>query len=126
MRSLVMPMLVTSLLAVAPASSQVTRQDEEPAQIQPPPQQPSTLPPTRPGEVARSATGQAGQRQTREGIAQEAGIEPMARISSRVQNRVQSRVRNRIDRYYDPQANAASPFVIAGEQARSASRNSRR
>ena len=42
------------------------------------------------------------------------------RIDSRVQNRVQSRIRNRIDRYYDPQANAVSPFKVAGDQARTA------
>lgn len=71
------------------------------------------------GHVADSAVGEAGQRQTRQqGIV--AGIEPMARINSRIQNRVQSRIRNRIDRYYNPQANAASPFEVAGDQARKA------
>lgn len=77
------------------------------------------------GETARSTVGQVGQRQTREQLAQDAGIEPMARINSRVQNRVQSRIRNRIDRYYDPQANATSPFDIAGDQARTAGRSPR-
>lgn len=89
---------------------------QQPAPIQ------QTLPETRQGETARSTAGQAGQRQTRELLSQDAGIEPMARINGRVQNRVQSRIRNRIDRYYDPQANAASPFEVAGDQARTAGR----
>ncbi len=80
------------------------------------------LPETQQGETARSAAGQTGQRQTREEVAAEVGIEPMGRINGRVQNRVQSRIRNRIDRYYDPQANAASPFAVAGDQARTAGR----
>lgn len=68
------------------------------------------------GRVASSVAGEVGQRQTREQTI--AGIQPMARIGSRIQNRVQSRVRNRIDRFYDPQANAASPFQVASDQAR--------
>ena len=74
----------------------------------------------RPGQTATSVTGQAGQRQTRDQLAVKAGIEPLARIGGRIENRAQTRVRNRIDRYYDPLANAASPFVIAGDQARTA------
>ena len=73
------------------------------------------------GHIATSSVGEAGQRQTREQAAQE-GIEPLARIDSRIQNRVQSRLRNRIDRDYDPQANAASPFEVAGEKALTAGR----
>lgn len=65
-----------------------------------------------------------GQRQTREQIKQDAGIEPMGRITSRIQSRAQTRIRNRIDRYYDPLANATSPFVVADEQARTAGRRS--
>lgn len=80
------------------------------------------LPETRQGETARSAAGQIGQRQTREEVVAEAGIEPMGRINGRIQSRVQSRIRNRIDRYYDPQANATSPFAVAGDQARTAGR----
>lgn len=76
------------------------------------------------GETAKSAVGRTGQRQTLEQAAP--NIEPMGRIDNRIANRVQSRVRNRIDRYYDPQANAASPFVIAGEQARATARPRRR
>lgn len=70
-------------------------------------------------------SGQTGQRQTRDQVAQDAGIEPMRRIGSRIQNRAQTRIRNRIDRYYDPQANATSPFVVAGDQARTAGRRPR-
>lgn len=81
-----------------------------------------SLPEIRQGETARSVAGQIGQRQNRELLSQDASIEPMARINRRIQNRVQSRIRNRIDRYYDPQANAASPFEVAGDQTRNAGR----
>ncbi len=106
-----------ALCLTAPAMAQDRYQDDlqdEPAPVQ------QVLPETRQGETARSAAGQTGQRQTRELLSQDAGVEPMARIDSRVQNRVQSRIRNRIDRYYDPQANAVSPFEVAGDQARTA------
>jgi hypothetical protein len=76
--------------------------------------------------VASSSSGQVGQRQTRDIAGQEAKIEPMARIDNRIQNRVQTRIRNRIDRFYDPQANAKSPFEIAGDEARKAGRGRRR
>lgn len=108
-----------ALCLTAPATAQDRYQDDlqdQPAPVQQP------VPETRQGETARSTVGQTGQRQNREQIAQDAGIEPMGRINSRVQNRVQSRIRNRIDRYYDPQANAASPFQVAGDQARTAGR----
>lgn len=76
------------------------------------------------GKVAESAVGQAGQRMTRDQNA--AKVEPMARLETRIANRVQSRIRNRIDRYYDPKANATSPFIDAGEQAEKAGRRPRR
>lgn len=110
------------ILLAAPVAAQDRYQENSQDQLAPI-QQP--LPETRQGETARSVAGQTGQRQTRELIAQDAGIEPMARIGSRVANRVQSRIRNRIDRYYDPQANAASPFAVAGNQARTAGRSRR-
>lgn len=72
----------------------------------------SSIPTAPEGQVAESAAGQAGLRQTRDQID---GIDPLARINNRIQNRVQARVRNRIDRNYDPQANATSPFEIAGQ-----------
>lgn len=74
--------------------------------------------------VTDTVNGRAGQRLTRTQATD--GIEVTGRIAARVQNRVQSRIRNRIDRYYSPQANAASPFVIAGEQARAAGSPRRR
>lgn len=114
----VVPFLLALCLSM-PAMAQDRYQDdvqEQPAPIQ------QSLPETRQGETARSVAGQTGQRQTREQVAAEAGIEPMGRVNSRIQNRVQSRIRNRIDRYYDPQANAASPFAVAGDQARAAGR----
>lgn len=76
------------------------------------------------GRVAGSAVGQVGQRQVR-GQAL-GGVEPIARINSRVANRVESRIRNRIDQYYNPQANATTPFRVAGQQARTAGRPTRR
>lgn len=76
------------------------------------------------GDVARSTAGQVGQRQTRAEIAP--NIVPTARLDGRIANRVQSRIRNRIDRNYDPQANATSPFEVAGDQARVAGRRPRR
>ncbi len=77
------------------------------------------------GQTATSSAGQVGQKQTRDDLAAETGITPVARIDARIQNRVQSRIRNRIDRYYDPQANAASPFAVAGEQLRQGGRRPR-
>jgi len=69
-----------------------------------------------PSQTAGAASGRVGQRQTRESEAQLAGTSPLLRVSNRVSNRVQSRLRNRIDRYYDPRANATSPFKVANEQ----------
>lgn len=62
--------------------------------------------------------GKVGQRQTRADVVSDIGVDPMARINNRIANRVQSRLRNRIDKDYDPQANATSPFLVAQEQAR--------
>lgn len=67
------------------------------------------------GQTGQTANGRAGQRQTRDTTT---GIVALKRVESRVANRVQSRLRSRIDRYYDPQANATSPFKVAGEETR--------
>jgi hypothetical protein len=79
--------------------------------------EPTTLPPARPtmprapvGGVARSAVGEAGQRQTRD---KAIGLEPMSRLSSRIDIRVQSRLRTRIDRDYAPQTDPSRPFSTA-------------
>ncbi len=69
-----------------------------------------------------TGSGRVGQRQTREDAASKTGVEPMARFNNRIANRVQTRLRNRIDRTYDPQANAASPFVVANDQIRAVGR----
>lgn len=66
------------------------------------------------GQLAESAAGQVGQRQTA-GNSQ-AHIEPLGRLNNRIANRVQNRIRNRIDRSYDPTANTTSPFEVATEQ----------
>lgn len=67
---------------------------------------------THPGQIATSAVGQVGQRQT----AASFQAEPMGRVNNRIQNRVQNRIRNRIDRSYNPTANTTSPFEVAAEQ----------
>lgn len=59
-----------------------------------------------------------GQRQTREQVAEKAGITPFGRIENRIQNRVQSRINNRINGDYRTQSDATSSFVIASDQAR--------
>jgi hypothetical protein len=66
---------------------------------------------TRPGQVAKSAVGQAGQRQTATAIE----TAPIGRVNNRIASRVQNRIRNRIDRSYDPVANTTSPFEVAAE-----------
>lgn len=75
------------------------------------------------GDNPDAGAGTVGQRQTRE--SSKANIDPIARINNRVSNRVQSRIRSRIDRYYDPTANAASPFEMAGDQVRKTPRGGR-
>lgn len=108
-----------ALLVVAPAIAQTTGGTPYPDAVQ------STQPPQpsqRPGETAQSAVGQVGLRQSQGQLARELNTKPMARLENRIQNRIEARVRNRIDRYYDPKANATSPFSIAGEQLRKTGR----
>ena len=68
----------------------------------------------RPGEVAESAVGQVGQRQT--ATSTQTNIEPLDRLDNRITNRIQNRIRNRVDRSYDPTANTTSPFEVAAEK----------
>lgn len=75
---------------------------------------------TQSGRTAKIVNGEVGQRQARDEAAP--NIQPLERISSRIQNRVQSRIRQRIDRNYTPQTDAASPFEVAGDQARNKNR----
>lgn len=74
------------------------------------------------GQTAQSTAGQVGQRRTREDVAQDSGVVATSRIGNRIQNRIHTRIYNRIDRYYTPQADAASPFADAEEQTRAAGR----
>lgn len=83
-------------------------------------EQPAVVAPTV-ANAPDAGAGRVGQRQGKD-TAKRAGIQPMARISNRIANRIQSRLRNRIDANYDPQANVASPFRVASEQARVAGR----
>lgn len=115
--------LILLAMAASPAFGQVRDDPETPV-----PRRNGASTFSADGRVWRTGdvgSGQAGQRQTRDQVAQDAGIEPMGRITNRIQNRAQTRIRNRIDRYYDPQANATSPFVVAGDQARNAGRRPR-
>lgn len=64
------------------------------------------------GRVADSAVGQVGQRQSA------TNAKPMDRISNRIRNRVELRIRNRIDRFYNPQGDAASSFDTANDRSR--------
>lgn len=72
------------------------------------------------GQVAQSAVGQAGQRQTRDQAL--LNITPIERIPSRLQNRIQSRLQTRIDRNNTSSATALTPFAIADEETRTAGR----
>ncbi|VXD00896.1 hypothetical protein [Sphingomonas sp. 8AM] len=70
---------------------------------------------TRAGQVAKSAAGEIGQRQTREDAER---VTAMGVVNGRVQNRIQSRLRTRIDRFYNPRANALSAFAVANDEER--------
>ena len=133
MRHPVLTMLLLAALsgpvAAAPLAAQVvggqdSGRDDQEANAYPPADQPlqqnspSSAAPDAPGRTADAGTGLIGQRQTREEAAP--NVTPLGRINSRIANRVQNRIRNRIDRYYDPSANATSPFRVAGDQARTA------
>jgi hypothetical protein len=100
---------------VFPATAQIQNSPQAIQSTEPVEEDPALTPPAR---TPVDPVDQFGQRQTREGIAKETGIEPLGRINNRIQNRVEARLRNRIDRNYNPQANAISPFVVAGDQAR--------
>ena len=108
--------LVVFLFVVAgPAMAQQRRvQNEEQAAPRPSPVDQQA------GRTATTVSGEIGQRQSREKIAPNAA--PLGRVQNRIGNRVQNRIRNRIDRYYNPEANAASPFDVASEQARATAR----
>lgn len=112
--------LLLALFAIATAGSLLAAQNDAPDWAANPAAggvaQGQGMPGVSAGHVKRPIVGDVGQRQTRSQAA--GGVEPLLRLDDRVANRVQSRIRNRIDRYYDPQANAASPFTVAADQAR--------
>ncbi|WP_267350615.1 hypothetical protein [Sphingomonas sp. GM_Shp_2] len=68
----------------------------------------------------------AGQRQSLEQTAREAGIKPMARIGNRIENRIQSRINNRLERSYRPSTSGTAPHITAGEQVRRPTQGTRR
>ena len=110
------------LVGAAPAWAQGAvgiPMDPRPTQL---PAPEPTPPSPRTGQIAESAVGRAGVRQTG---GQVRGVDPMARIYNRVQNRVQARMHNRIDRNYDPRANATSPFEAADQAVERASQRPR-
>lgn len=77
-----------------------------------------------PGRVATSTVGEAGRRIEGDDP-NAAAVRPMARIQNRISNRIQSRIANRIDRDYDPQATAISPFQTAQDRVRASGRTRR-
>jgi hypothetical protein len=116
--------LASGMVAPDAAVGQIEspRQRARSADFEPPP----AIANDQTARTADTVSGRIGKRQTREAVARKAGTEPMARIANRINNRVQSRIRNRIDQDYDPQANAASPFAVASDQARAAANRRRR
>lgn len=124
MRIIAVCAIATSLFAATSAFAQ--QRDDQDSAAEEWTTSPVVTSPPRTSKTTETASDMVGRRQSREQISQSARIEPMARIDSRIQNRVQSRLRNRIDRYYDPQANATSPFSSAAERARNARLRPRR
>ena len=64
---------------------------------------------------ARAATGEVGQRQSREEIQ---GVTPLARIENRLDTRVNSRLRTRLDRNYSGLQSGANDIEDANQRAR--------
>lgn len=109
--------VVVGLIAPTPLFAQSDRKQDDPIDEAVPPPKPlgntgRGADASSQGQAAASAVGRAGERQNRAGFV---GITPTARLQTRLANRVQTRLRNRIDRNYDSQANAISPFKVAGE-----------
>lgn len=120
LRTLALAVMCSALLlAAGPAAARPPQSSEAINPNQPDRTQQSTdaSPRQKAGSVPTSSVGTAGQR--REQSQSVANIKPTARLQTRIANRVQSRIRNRIDRFYDPQANAISPFTVAADQAQS-------
>lgn len=112
------------LLAAVPVTAQdrgdrIQQYDEFDRQQPQPPRQVQSRADEQTGRTVDTGGGEVGQRQTR--LQAAPNITPLGRIPTRIANRVQNRIRNRIDRYYDPQANATSPFRAADDRARTTS-----
>lgn len=101
------------LLALSPAAAEEYNGQ---AEVQAPPLSASVG--RQVGQTVTTTNGQVGQRQTRAQVTPNAA--PLDRIQSRITSRVQNRLRNRVDRYYNPQANAASSFDAAGQETKAA------
>lgn len=112
-RLVLFPVVVIGM--TIPATGQVQKSPQTFDSTQPDESNSTLAPPTR---TPVDPIDQFGQRQTRESVAKDTGIEPFGRINNRLQNRIDLRLRNRIDRNYNPQANVISPRVIADDQAR--------
>ena len=111
--------LLTSLIAIIFAFPELEQQNAELVRIARTPMHSSPAARQNAGQTAKSSVGRAGERRT---IAQATGAKPMARINGRIANRIESRVLNRIDRTYDSNNNALSPYVNAGDAAAKAGR----
>lgn len=117
---------LTGLAVLASASASASAAQTSPPQTPPPQTSATQTPPTpteiegnRPSDLGQTAItlgGKVGERQSAEETA--TIVEAMARIRSRVENRVENRIRNRIDRYYDPEADTATPFEKAEDRVR--------
>lgn len=99
--------LVTALVIAAPGAAQQISADPDA-----PPQS---------VETRLIEPDVAGERQSSDKIARQAGITPMGRVGGRIENRVQSRINNRLDRSYRP-----SEPLAPGEQVRRARDSARR
>lgn len=110
-----MPMLIIilALVVALPASAQESRPDLDSGIPQPVTTQP--IDPV-----------VAGQRQSSDQVAQEAGIKPMTRVGGRIENRVRSRINNRLDRNYRPSANVTLPPATGEDPASRATQRTNR
>lgn len=112
--------LAVAALALALAATAALAQTRQPAAPEPEESDQALPKLSRPTADASKASGRSEKLATAHRLGGDLapGLAPTGRLVTRIANRVQSRLRNRIDRYYDPQANALSPFVVAGETTR--------
>lgn len=111
--------LIAVLASSIPSVSAQTARSARDASLvdDPPPQQaasPSSITSVEPGRIARSAIGQAGDRQA----LKEVLGDPGRRINSRINTRISSRLRNRIDRNYQIPSNGTAAIEAAADSIR--------